>query len=168
MDEELVEVIDSNLNTLKVLPRTEVLRQRLKHKAALVVVRNLAGDFFVHQRKATKKTYPLGWVMGAGGAVKAGESFEHAAARELEEELSVTSPLSYLFDFHTDSDVENYIAKVFLTACDGEVTLDPTECEQGKWVSLGELRRMTHERLLCPPNVRFSTKYLDWLDRPRV
>jgi len=36
-------------------------------RIATIIIRNQAGDFFVHQRKENKKTFPNLFGLGAGG-----------------------------------------------------------------------------------------------------
>lgn len=157
---ELMEVIDDNLNVLRIVPREEVMEKNLKHKGVIIIIKNSKNQFYLHQRKHTKKLYPLQWALGAGGGVKVNESFEQAAKRELKEELNIESDIKLLFDFEYKSDIDNYKAKIYITDYDGEIRLNMDECEQGKWVSLDELKKIAEGDLLCPDTKIFLKKYL--------
>ena len=162
--EELVEVIDENLKTIDIVPRNEVIEKKLRHKCALVLVRNNKGEFYLAQRKKTKKVFPGLWCAGAGGVVSKGESFEVAAARELEEELGIKVPLQFLCNFDYQGEVGQYKAKLFLALYDGEVEVDPVECEQGKWVSEEGLSEFFNNNWFAPDTALFFKKYLDEKD----
>ena len=158
---ELNEVIDDNYNVLDILPREKIIKKNLKHKAALVIVKNSQNQFYIHQRKHTKEVNPLKWVVGAGGAVNLNESFYDAAKRELKEELGIESIVNFLFDFDYKSDINNYKAKIYITNYNGKITLDKNECEQGKWISLDELKFFIENDLLCPDTALYIKKYLE-------
>ena len=165
MKNHKVEVIDNNFNILKIVTRDEVIKDNLKHKTALVIVKNSKNQIYVNQRKKTKELFPLKWVVGAGGAVHAGETYDEAAKRELKEELGISSPIKFLFNFDYQSDITNYKAKVYLTEYDGEINLNKDESEQGKWVSLEELEILIKKGLLCPDTALYIKKYIkDYLE----
>jgi len=157
---ELMEVIDDNLNVLRIAPREEIIEKNFKHKGAIVIVKDSKNRFYLHQRKHTKEIYPLKWAVGAGGGVKVNESFEQAAKRELKEELNIESDIKFLFDFEYKSEIDDYKAKIYITDYDGEIRLNMDECEQGKWVSLDELKKIAEGDLLCSDTKIFIKKYL--------
>ena len=158
---EPTEVIDDNFNVLKVVPRKEIIDKNLKHKTVLIIVKNNKNQIYAAQRKHTKKIFPLKWIVGAGGAVNANESFEEAAKRELKEELGFISEIKYIFDFDYDAEFNNYKARVYFTIYNGKIILNNKEFEQGKWVSVKELKKMIKNKLLCPDTAQFTRKYLD-------
>ncbi|MBU0707510.1 hypothetical protein KKG41_04025 [Patescibacteria group bacterium] len=55
MANEKVEVIDDDLNVLEVVERREIIKRNLKHKSFLIIVKNSQGQYYVDQRKKTKK-----------------------------------------------------------------------------------------------------------------
>lgn len=86
---ELVEVVDASDRPIAVLSLREAHRQRLRHRAVMVLVYNLQGKVFLQKRTQGKSTYPGRWDLSATGHVQAGESSEDAALRELQEELGI-------------------------------------------------------------------------------
>jgi isopentenyldiphosphate isomerase len=156
---ELMEVIDLTGRTIKVIPREEIIISNYRHKAAFVIVQNNKGEIYINQRKKNRKVYPLKWVVGAGGGVKAYESYEIAAKRELKEELGVVSEIEYLFDFSFKSDQANYLARVYIAKYDGEVVLNLKESEQGKWAPKEEIIQFIAEHQLCPDTEQYIMKY---------
>ncbi len=165
MQTEKVEVIDNNFNVLRVVPRSQAIKENLRHKIALIIVKNSKGQIYITQINRTKKTFPLKWATGAGGAVNVGETFDNAAKRELKEELGVAVPIKFLFDFDYESDINTYKAKVYLAIYDGKISPNKKECETGKWVSKEELERYIEKELLCPGMTLFMQKFLDEFDK---
>ncbi len=86
---EFVEVVDALDRPIAVLPLLEVHRQRLRHRSVMVLVYDLHGKVFLQKRNAAKTVYPGRWDLSATGHVRAGESREDAALRELDEELGI-------------------------------------------------------------------------------
>ena len=158
--EEQNEVIDREGNTIAIVSRKEIKEKKLRHKAAFIILKNSKNQYFVAQRSRTKKTYPLKWAFGAGGAVMANESFDDAARRELEEELGIKEKVEYLFDFPFDSEEIHYLAKVYETNFDKEVIIDNREYEQGRWARVEEIFNMEKKGEFCPDSILYFKKYL--------
>jgi len=154
------EVIDHAGKTIAVAPRSEVKEKKLRHKTAFIIVENTKGELFVAQRSPNKKTYPLKWALGAGGAVTAGESYDAAAKRELKEELGIEGNLKYLFDFPFESEQIKYIAKVYLIKSDAQVTMDTTEYIQSKWLTKEEMMIIGKKGEMCPDTFEYFKIYL--------
>ena len=158
---EMVEVIDANFNVLKIVSREEIIEKNLKHKGAFVIVKNDSGQCYAQKRSAKKETYPGLWCVSAGGGVVAGESFEAAASRELEEELGIKAEIEFAFDFSFYSDVANYISKIYIAVYNGEIRPNPEEIEQGKWVTKEEVMQMIQENQLCPDTAQYMQIYFE-------
>lgn len=94
--EELFDVVDEHDHVLRQAPRSQVHREHWLHRAVHIFVFNCRGELLVHQRSATKDEQPLKWNSSASGHLHAGEGYDAAAARELEEELGYVLPLEFL------------------------------------------------------------------------
>jgi isopentenyldiphosphate isomerase len=88
--EELVDIVDEDDNVLYQCTRKEMRAQVLRHRAVFIAVVNSAGELLIHQRSAMKDLWPSWWDLAVGGVVSAGESYDAAALRELDEEVGVT------------------------------------------------------------------------------
>jgi hypothetical protein len=102
VSEELVEVVTAAGKTTAIVSRGDVLAGNLWHRTAFVIVRSSTGAVLAHRRAETKRIAPGKWDLGFGGAVRAGESFEAAAARELLEEAGISTPIHFVGDYVYD------------------------------------------------------------------
>jgi isopentenyldiphosphate isomerase len=115
-------------------------RDNLRHAATGVLVRNSAGEIYVHRRTPTKDLYPSYYDFSAGGVVAAGEDPYDAVVRELDEELGISGvelirlPEGDYADAHTA-----YHAYLYTCVWDGPVQHQPEEVEWGTWMSPADL-----------------------------
>lgn len=89
-DDEMFDVVDENDNVLRQATRREVHEQGLIHRAVHVLVFNKKHDCLLQKRSRLKDRQPGVWDSSAAGHLDAGEDYETAARRELEEELGIT------------------------------------------------------------------------------
>ncbi len=87
-DGELLSYVDMDDQEIGVLPRAEIHRRGLWHRAVHVIVLDEAGQLIIQQRSATKDIYGLHWEC-VGGHTAPGEDYKSAAHREVREELGV-------------------------------------------------------------------------------
>ncbi len=89
-DSELFDVADEDDHTLRQATRSEVHEQGLIHRAVHILVFNKRGDLLLQKRSLLKDRHPGVWDSSAAGHLDAGEDYEHAARRELAEELGIS------------------------------------------------------------------------------
>ena len=87
---ELVDEVDIDDRVLRVVPRSVMRRDRLRHRAVFVAVTDGEGRLLVHRRSDGKDVWPGWFDIAVGGVVASGESYESAATREVAEEVGVT------------------------------------------------------------------------------
>ncbi|HWJ68222.1 MAG TPA: NUDIX domain-containing protein [Nocardioides sp.] len=125
----------------EVVTRREMRARNLRHAATAVVVRNSAGDVYVHRRTDTKDVFPGYHDFAAGGVLQVGEDPEQAALREAAEELGVTGvPLQPIGEADYADAHTSYHAYCFTCVYDGPITWQPEEVAWGTWMTVDELR----------------------------
>ncbi len=139
--EEQVALYDEAGNPSGTAPRSVMRATNLRHGATGILVRNSAGDVYIHQRTPIKDVYPSRWDFVAGGVMSAGEQPDAAAARELGEELGIRGiPLQPVgvADYADD----HTTCHTFLYTCtwDGPIVHQVEEVARGEWVTPAELR----------------------------
>jgi len=152
---------DDGRPTGEVAPRAEVRARNLRHAATLVVVRNSAGEVYVHRRTDTKDVFPGRHDFAAGGVLQAGEIPYDAAVREAFEELGVHGvELTALGEADYADEHTAYHAFAYTCVYDGPITWQPEEVAWGAWVSVARLREMVGEVEFVPDTVAVLG---DWL-----
>ena len=121
--------------TLGVVSRATVQRDRLITRSTFVFVFNSRGELCMHRRTLHKRLYPGFWDVAAGGVVSAGESYADGAQREVAEELGVAGvPLTEHFRFFFDSPDSRLWGAVFSCVWDGPITMQPEEVLEIRWI----------------------------------
>ncbi|HAX91461.1 MAG TPA: hypothetical protein DCY07_04540 [Rhodospirillaceae bacterium] len=95
----------------------------------------------IAKRAPHRQLYPNLWECG-GGQVKAGESFQEAAQREIKEELGVDVDVLFPYGDYVIPTEDGVIPGIkFVCSVDGtqDVVLDPKEFTDYAWVSEDEL-----------------------------
>jgi isopentenyl-diphosphate Delta-isomerase len=115
------------------------------HRAFSIFIFNSRGEILLHRRSRSKKTWPGFWTNACCSHPRKGESLEAATARRLKEELGFETPVTHLFRFQYRADYdadygENEIDHVFVGFYDGEVSPDPGEIEEWRFVETEKLR----------------------------
>ena len=89
--EELIDVLDENGNqTGIVLPKSEVKKRGLYHRAIAVCIMNHQNEILMQKRSPHKKVYPNLWSIFVKGHVDSKEGSLEACVREVKEELGLT------------------------------------------------------------------------------
>ena len=87
--DEPFDVVDADDQVIGRSTRAEVHAQGLLHRAIHVLVSNKHGDVLLQQRSLLKDAYPGVWGSSVSGHVDAGETYDAAAIRELDEEMGI-------------------------------------------------------------------------------
>lgn len=138
--DEIVGLYDDEGRECGSAPRSRMRRENLRHGATAVVVFDPAGRIFVHRRTETKDLFPGLLDFAAGGVIRAGEDPTEAAAREAEEELGVTGPLTPIGEGDYADSRTSLHGFLFWTVATEPLRFQPEEVAGGEW--------MTREALL--------------------
>lgn len=115
------------------------------HKAISVLVFN-KDKVLIQKRAKVKKTWPMYWANTCCSHPRKGESFQKAAERRLFEEMGIKTSLKRVFHIIYESKFdkkwgENEYDWVFVGEYNGEVSPDPKEISEYKWIKLDELKK---------------------------
>ena len=129
----------------------------LRHRAVHVFVKNDAGRIFLQKRSLTKTIQPGKWDTSVGGHLEVGESYEEAAARELQEELGVNindtgglSALQKLHDYIWRSPVETEHIRTYQLVWEGPFRTQQEEIDEGRFWSRDEICESLGKGVLTP------------------
>ena len=160
MKDELFDVVDDRDEVIGQELRTEVHRRNLLHRAVHVLVINSRGLVFLQKRSGRKDTFPGAWDSSASGHLGVGESYDLAAARELEEEIGLrpSHPLERLFRIAACPETGYEFVWVYRYNSDGPLTLNAEEIEAGDWFEPKQVSQWMKDR----PDEFASTLLLIW------
>ena len=146
--DELFDVVDEQDRVTGQRPRREVHARKLRHRAVHLLVVNRAGRVFLQQRSMAKDLFPGVWDSSAAGHVGAGEDYDGAARRELEEELDCRPEQTPqpLFKIEAREETGQEFMWVYRVEAEGPFTLQKDEIEHGDWFSVAEIDRWLVER----------------------
>ncbi|TKB23993.1 NUDIX domain-containing protein [Desulfopila sp. IMCC35006] len=156
---EIFDIVDEHDKVTGQASRQEVHNDpSLIHRVVHVLVFNPAGELFLQKRSPFKDVHPGKWDTSVGGHVEAGESYEHAALREMKEELGIQeTKLEFLHTYLHRNSYESEFVRSYRCCWDGSVRTDPKEIAEGRFWSLKEIN--DSDQLLFTPN------FLDELKR---
>lgn len=151
---EVWDLVDETRKPLnKLHTRGEELSPDEFHVVVEIYTINADGRMLVTRRDANK-TFPLLWE-STGGSVHAGESSVAGAVRELAEETGIVvaaAELRYLGERSKGkSFLDSYLFKSTKPIEINELTLQPGEVCDAKWVSCEELAEMNRTGHIVPP-----------------
>lgn len=165
---ELFETFDDDGNLLGLVPRNEVHRLGLWHRAAHVLVFRSSGALLVQQRAADKDLYANMLDFSVGEHLQPGETYEQGAVRGMREELGIVDNpveslghrprLRFVDEQLGVRDFE--ILEVFKSVFDGAIRPDPVEVAQ-----VLEMDPVTLRRETAANPERFTPWFLDDLRR---
>ena len=170
--DELFDVVDARDQVVRQAPRREVHAQGWLHRAVHVLVFNRAGQVFLQKRSMTKDMSPGLWDSSCSGHLDAGEDYDAAAWRELQEEIGllvdpvgtnrgVGAPrpqLARWLRVEACEETGQEFVWVYWLESEGPFTLCPDEIERGEWIATDELNR----RIALQPEDYCSAFRLIW------
>jgi len=144
---ELFETFDDDGHPLGLVPRSDVHRRGLWHRASNVLLFDPADRLYLQRRAAGKDVWPNAWDVSVGEHLKPGETFEHAAHRGLAEELSIRgvalSPLGGIVrgcvDIPELGIKDHELQQSFHGVYDGAYAIDPVEVADVRRIALPDL-----------------------------
>jgi 8-oxo-dGTP pyrophosphatase MutT (NUDIX family) len=158
---ELVEHVDERDRVLGVVDRDEAVRENWPHRIATTICRDHEEGILVLRRAETMSRFPGYYDVMVGGAVEVGESYEHAAVRELTEELGVRVPVRFLFKFLCRAGISPIWFGVHEAVVSETLVPDPVEIAWQDWMTVDELREVADEWPFVPGGREALRRYLE-------
>ncbi|MGI8550513.1 MAG: NUDIX hydrolase [Dehalococcoidia bacterium] len=139
---EELDVVDDNDRVIARASRRRVLEDYLIHRSVMFFIFDDDDRVFVNQRSAAKELYPGFWSIAFGGHVLAGENYDQAVARELDEETGLRDRSFLITSFQKRTPDERENVKVYGVRTREDLVLFAEEIEQGQFVTMAELNEM--------------------------
>lgn len=114
------------------------------HRAFSIYLFNEVGEILLQQRAEKKLLWPAYWSNSCCSHPRVGESLADAADRRLLEELGVSAPLEYVFNYsyeacYRDVGIEREFCHVFVGLIDSEPQFNNDEVKALRFVSSRQL-----------------------------
>ncbi len=159
MKDELIDVLDENgVKTGEILSRKEIHKKGLWHRAIVVAIINENNEILLQQRSSNKEKNANMWDISVAGHISTGQDSLSAAAREINEEVSVNlgynvdiKDFRYMFSFRkeqkfSDEFIERQFYDFFILRKNNidinNIKFQESEVQAIKFVSLSELREL--------------------------
>lgn len=148
-----IAVVDENDKPIGEFAQEEVWGKGLLHRIVRIMVEDEQGRILLQKRSMEVDTFPGCWDHSAAGHVDAGEDYEEAAKRELEEELGISNAtLHKVAVYRTNNTFKgrklNRFNALYKATIDSTAALDLQESEvsDAKWFTLDEVRKLIADR----------------------
>ncbi|MFK7912029.1 MAG: 16S rRNA (adenine(1518)-N(6)/adenine(1519)-N(6))-dimethyltransferase RsmA [Akkermansiaceae bacterium] len=139
--DEIFDVVNENDEVLRQATRDEVHREGLLHRAVHIFVFNKNKELFLQKRSRLKDKHPGVWDSSAAGHINAGQDYQEAAVRELDEELGVKdAELQEIAKIKPSENTGWEHIRLYIARHDGAVRYPCSEVESGDWFPMDEVR----------------------------
>lgn len=154
--DELVGIVDAEGHVIDAALRSRVRSDNLRHGGTAVLVRNGAGQIYVHQRSPEKDWRPAHFDAASGGMLRLGEDPLESAIREIGEELGITGvELTELGVSLFEDATTRVFEWVYEVIWEGPMEFRDQEVVAGQWMTLDELRvKLTDPKWPFVPDTR--------------
>ena len=146
-----IQIVDTNDRPIKAASKQEAWEQGLFHRVVRIMLEGPDGRLLLQHRSPTKDLFPNTWDNSCAGHVDAGEDYETAITRELQEELGLTGVrFTEAGRYFWASEWKGYKTRRFLVFYKGKLNALPTRLEEGKiddarWFTLDEIKQLIKE-----------------------
>lgn len=139
--------VDENDEVIGRVPRAHAYALHANFRVVHVFVLNRQDQLLIHQLASGKRTHPGAWGSSVAGGVRAGETPEAAARREVEEELGLACPrVRFIGKTAVREMGLTKFLYLYMLKHDGPVFPDPAEVALVEFVDLPRLKEMVRHR----------------------
>ena len=163
---EILDVVDADDRVVGAMERGDIHRKRLFHRSVHIFVFDTAGRLYLQRRSPAKEEHPGKWDSSASGHVDSGESYEAAAARELEEEIGLKATPEPVFKIRACEETgmeHSMLFRVQGGGNDPSPQPNPQEVIEGRFSSIEEIEeRLSRQAEAFSPSFRLLfRRYMD-------
>lgn len=145
IQDELLDIVDQHDHVIGQEYRSEIYKQKAKNFRVInAFLMNDLGEVWIPRRSASKKLFPLCLDASVGGHVAAGETYDQAFARELQEELALdVNLISYqlLGKLTPEQGVSAYM-QLYLIKSNNEPDYNRNDFISASWFSIDAIQEL--------------------------
>ncbi len=150
MCSEFFDVVDEDDNVIGKASREECHKRGLIHRSVMFFIFDDEDKVLVTKRTKTKDFFPGYWSIVLGGHVHAGETYEEAVIRELEEEAGLKAKPFFISSFKKRIPEEKENVKVYGVLAKDRIILNDEELENGEFLSVEEMEEKLKNQDFLP------------------
>lgn len=150
--DELLDVVDGRGRVIGQFPRAACHGDpSLAHRVVHIHVWNSRGELLLQKRGLDKEIQPGRWDTSVGGHLAAGEGYEEAAVREIEEELGIEgADRVHMYDYVMRNEIETEHVRTFYAIHDGPFTVQRSEIDGIRFWSFQQIEADLGSGLFTP------------------
>lgn len=138
--EERFDVVDENDVVVGTASRAEVHAKGMLHRAIHVFAINRRGELLLQKRSRLKDAHPGVWDSSVAGHLDAGEEYEAAAVREMEEEMGIVDAgIEEVARIRPSEATGWEHVRLYMTRWEGTPSFPTAEVESVLWLPADEL-----------------------------
>jgi isopentenyldiphosphate isomerase len=149
LDDELLDIVDCNDRVIGQKYRSEIYAKNLSNFRVInAFLVNSKKEVWIPRRSSNKKLFPLCLDASVGGHVAAGESYDQAFARELQEELNIdASQISYhlLAKLTPHEHQVSAYMHLYLIMSDQTPLYNTHDFVNADWYSISQLKKLIQQ-----------------------
>lgn len=161
--EEYLNIVDNKDNIIGIETREKIDESGTKNYRVIhILIFSKYNEILLPIRSSSKSYCPNCYEFSVGGHVQAGESYEEAAYRELEEELNIKNvELKEIKHFSPYELNISSFSTLYKLVYDGPLKIDKNEIESVKYISISSLKDL----IIKSPNKCTSdfVEIISWL-----
>lgn len=144
--EEQVVLVSENDEIVGLMEKMQAHKNGILHRAFSVFLFNDKGEMLLQKRASSKYHSPNQWTNAVCSHPRIDETYSEGAKRRLKEELGIEAEITPRFHFIYKADVgqnlwEHELDYVFTGDYNGEVTINPQEVSEVRYVTMQELEK---------------------------
>lgn len=143
MNHEILDLVDQHDRVIAQMERHDIYKQNLKNFRVInVFLKNSHGGLWIPRRSADKTLFPLHLDVSVGGHVIAGESYEQAMQREVQEEINLLVTTQNYFELDYLNPYTHGVSafmKVYEIQTDKTPIFNHQDFVSGDWISPKDL-----------------------------
>ena len=158
---EYLDQVDKDDNVVGRVTYDEAYENLLSHRIVHVLIFNEKGEMALQLRSKKKKFAARHWSTVVGGHVQAGENYEQAALREMEEEVGVKLPVVFLRKDQYSHPMGKNFTKflgTFKSIYNGPFDINPEEVDRVDFFKMDKIKQMIADGEKFHPELLFLLK----------
>ena len=149
-ESEIIDVVNEQDEVIGRADKDGIHHKRLLHRAVHIWIINSSGKLFCRQRSSKKQIYPGYYSTSVGAHVISGQTYNQTAKQSLQKDLGINCKLEMIGKARVHDQWENEISVTYIGYSDDTFNLNPKQIEDGKFLTVKEIKELTKQKNVTP------------------